>query len=106
MQYTPCVGQSSSIPYVATIVVANPNDNTPVFVTTGYTFSILEDLPAQSDVGTVAATDADNQSTPQGEIEYSLVGFETQFSIDRVTGYYFYTESVFSYITVCYLFQA
>ncbi|KAI6660904.1 Lefftyrin [Oopsacas minuta] len=72
--------------YISTILVVFPNDNTPLFDSPSYTFSILENSAAQTPVGSVIATDGDDPTSPQGQIEYSLIGFETQFSINTETG--------------------
>ena len=80
------VGANSSIDYVATILVVNPNDYAPVFDSQSYSFILTEDQPPQTTVGSVRATDADDPTTPQGQIEYSLRSFEAEFSIHNETG--------------------
>lgn len=83
-----------SIPYISDILVAYPNDNTPVFQFTSYTLSILENSSPQTMVGSLVATDGDDSSTPEGQVEYNLRGFETQFHINADTGEFSSTTGI------------
>ena len=80
-----------SIPYTSNIRVGYPNDNTPVFQFPSYTLTIPENSSPDANVGNVVATDGDDSSTPEGQIEYSLEGFEGQFYIIADTGKFSFT---------------
>ena len=45
-------------------------------------------------VGSLVATDGDDSSTPEGQVEYSLRGFETQFHINADTGEFSSTTGI------------
>lgn len=64
---------------IVQINLENANVNRPVFVPAVQTFSVSETAPVGSIIGTVYATDADNDG-----IMYSIEG--TQFSINSSTG--------------------
>ena len=69
-----------------TITMMDQNDNPPIFVTSQYDFSVMENLPSGTPVGTVHAEDLDR--TPFNEIEYGLApyGSVDEFMINSATG--------------------
>ncbi|XP_067258180.1 cadherin-5 [Chanodichthys erythropterus] len=67
------------------IVVLDINDNSPVFPP-NLSGSINESSTAGSMVMTVTATDADDPTTQNGEIEYKLLNGTDLFKINRTTG--------------------
>ena len=66
------------------VTVVDINDNSPVFNPDTYRVSVREDLPVNSQVFTVFATDSDEPGNPNSEIVYSIVGGDTGsvFAID------------------------
>ncbi|XP_064304617.1 cadherin EGF LAG seven-pass G-type receptor 2 [Phalacrocorax carbo] len=62
------------------IKVTDVNDNSPVFGITSTTITILEDLPAGSNIASVAATDVDEGFN--GLVVYTLKGGEGKIDID------------------------
>ncbi|XP_036440376.1 cadherin-11-like [Colossoma macropomum] len=68
-----------------TIDVQDVNDHVPVFSET-YTGSIRERSHQGAAVLTVRATDADDPTTPNGNVAYKLLNGSQYFSIDRNTG--------------------
>ncbi|NWI23471.1 CELR3 protein, partial [Sula dactylatra] len=62
------------------IKVRDVNDNSPVFGMTSTTITILEDLPAGSNIASVAATDVDEGFN--GLVVYTLKGGEGKINID------------------------
>lgn len=74
--------------------IVNLNDNEPVFTLKQYNVSIDENSPNGTFVVAVRATDKDADEF--GEIEYSLVGQNSEhFSIDSKTGYVTVANSSF-----------
>ena len=67
--------------------VQDTNDNTPSFVTTSLKFSVPENLPRNSYVGTVLATDLDDVTSGNGRVSYGIVMDPNDaFTIDKGTG--------------------
>ena len=74
---------------VASIIVniVDINDEPPIFSKTSYSFGTFENQPAQTEIGTVLAVDAD--SSPYDEMYFSLQhvdGDTGAFQIDRFSG--------------------
>nr|XP_029136222.1 cadherin-5 [Labrus bergylta] len=67
------------------VQVTDINDNTPVFPRT-YNGSIMERSTIGTKVVEVRATDADDPTTANGELRYSLTHDLSAFQIDSVTG--------------------
>ncbi|KAF7220284.1 cadherin-5 [Nothobranchius furzeri] len=69
------------------VQVTDINDNSPIFPRT-YNGSILERSMKGTTVVKVSATDADDPTTPNGELRYSLTspGDTSSFEIDPITG--------------------
>ncbi|KAJ0004792.1 hypothetical protein NQD34_011006 [Periophthalmus magnuspinnatus] len=68
------------------VVVNDINDNIPVFPK-GFNGSVLERSPVGTQIVEVKATDADDPTTANGELRYSLVrGGDGKFQIDELTG--------------------
>ncbi|XP_059155367.1 protocadherin Fat 4-like [Physella acuta] len=55
------------------IIVQDINDNSPAFGQNQYTFSIQENQPVATIVGSVSATDADEPNTPNSALTYGIV---------------------------------
>ena len=68
------------------IDITDVNDNSPVFGSDNYAFSVAEHSDSGTEVGTVDATDAD--SGLNGDIRFHIVGGNSQgfFSIRSITG--------------------
>ncbi len=72
-----------------TVSITNLNDNTPIFSTFAYTFSIPENQAGSVPIGTVIATDADG-----GSPTYSVsVGDSSLFSVANASGVISYIGS-------------
>ncbi|XP_072293390.1 cadherin-5 [Eucyclogobius newberryi] len=68
------------------VIVNDINDNMPVFPK-GLNGSVTERSPVGTEIVVVKATDADDPSTANGELRYSLVrGGDGKFQINEVTG--------------------
>jgi len=68
-----------------TITIVDVNDNPPMFLQTSYRFSLEENVPVGTLVGSVAATDYD--SSINGQVTYRIFGLGTYaFRIDARTG--------------------
>ena len=68
-----------------TITIVDVNDNPPMFLQTSYRFSLEENVPVGTLVGSVAATDYD--SSINGQVTYRIFGLGMYpFSIDAWTG--------------------
>ncbi|XP_044070445.1 cadherin-5 [Siniperca chuatsi] len=67
------------------VQVTDINDNTPVFPRT-YNGSIMERSTIGTKVVEVRATDADDPTTANGELRYSLTQDLSAFEIDSITG--------------------
>ncbi|CAJ1066739.1 cadherin-5 [Xyrichtys novacula] len=67
------------------VQVTDINDNTPVFPRT-YNGSIMERSTIGTKVVEVRATDADDPTTANGELRYSLTHDLSAFQIDSITG--------------------
>lgn len=67
------------------VQVTDINDNTPVFPR-AYNGSVMERASVGTKVAEVRATDADDPTTANGEIRYSLVQDQAAFQIDSITG--------------------
>ena len=78
---------NSSNEFNLVITLIDVNDNSPVFNTTAYSFSIMESANISSTVGSVFATDADGTSVNIG-ITYFLLNdvFSNIFEINKLTG--------------------
>lgn len=67
--------------------VQDTNDNTPSFIRTSLKLSVRENLPRNSYVGKVRATDLDDVTTGNGKVSYGIVMDPINaFSIDKDTG--------------------
>ena len=86
---------------IATITILDQNDEAPVFTESTFTASTSEDftpvldMPTSSGSGmgpflryvtTVSATDRDDPTLPNSEVEFSLVGDSALFSIEAQSG--------------------
>ncbi|XP_051276283.1 LOW QUALITY PROTEIN: protocadherin Fat 4 [Dicentrarchus labrax] len=67
-----------------TVLVNDVNDNVPVFTSSNFHTTIMEDAPTGTDVLLVNSSDAD--VGVNGVISYSLTGGHGQFSINPATG--------------------
>ncbi|KAG8000371.1 Cadherin-5 [Nibea albiflora] len=67
------------------VLVTDINDNAPVFPET-YNGSINERSPIGSKVAQVKATDADDPTTANGQLRYSLIQDYSAFKINGITG--------------------
>ncbi|XP_076005220.1 protocadherin Fat 4 [Genypterus blacodes] len=67
-----------------TVLVDDMNDNVPVFTSSTFHTTIMEDAPTGTDVLLVNSSDAD--MGVNGVISYSLTGGHGQFSINPATG--------------------
>lgn len=67
-----------------TIYILDANDNSPVFANTSYTFTVLENRPTGTFVGSIRANDQDVGQN--AEIVYSLTEGNANFTIDPITG--------------------
>ena len=67
-----------------TIYILDSNDNSPAFANSSYTFSVPENRPAGTFVGSVRAGDRDVGQN--AELVYSLTDGNANFSINPVTG--------------------
>uniref|UniRef100_A0A3B4A5H4 Cadherin-5 n=1 Tax=Periophthalmus magnuspinnatus TaxID=409849 RepID=A0A3B4A5H4_9GOBI len=82
------------------VVVNDINDNIPVFPK-GFNGSVLERSPVGTQIVEVKATDADDPTTANGELRYSLVrGGDGKFQIDDCSKKDLDRESVEQYILV------
>jgi hypothetical protein len=69
------------------VIVTDVNDNAPRFAQNSYTFSIQENQPTNTPVGTpVTATDADAPNTAFSTITYSIQPSSNDFTINSATG--------------------
>ncbi|KAK9891679.1 hypothetical protein WA026_015647 [Henosepilachna vigintioctopunctata] len=73
-----------------TVNVLDTNDNSPVFTKSSYEFSIQENLPRNSNVGSVLAKDADFEDN--AVVRYHLIPNNTSFQINAITGQIFTRE--------------
>ncbi|ESO87059.1 hypothetical protein LOTGIDRAFT_229249 [Lottia gigantea] len=70
-----------------TINVFDRNNYSPVFDPKNYTETIDEDIPPNTRVFTITATDNDSPTSDNGKIEYVIeTGHQGKFSIDRNSG--------------------
>lgn len=68
------------------VIVNDINDNIPVFPK-GLNGSVMERAPVGTKIVEVKATDADDPTTANGELRYSLIrGGDGKFQIDEITG--------------------
>ncbi|XP_076446003.1 cadherin-related tumor suppressor-like [Babylonia areolata] len=67
-----------------TIYILDSNDNVPVFSNSSYTFSVTENRPAGTFVGSVKASDSDVGQN--AELLYSLIESNVNFTIDPISG--------------------
>ncbi|XP_053734547.1 protocadherin Fat 4 isoform X1 [Synchiropus splendidus] len=67
-----------------TVLVKDVNDNVPVFSSSNFHTTIMEDAPTGTDVLMVNSSDADVGAN--GVVSYSLTGGHGQFSINPATG--------------------
>ena len=73
------------------VTVTNINDNDPVFNPSVYNLSISENMPVQSNVVTVMATDIDQVNV--NDVMYSILsGANGDFTIDSVSKIFFYVQ--------------
>ncbi|XP_033631597.1 protocadherin Fat 1-like isoform X4 [Asterias rubens] len=78
-------GQASLVAYTDMIVtVTDVNDQRPLFLESEYSVNVAEDIPIQSSITTVEATDAD--SGTNGEVYYSFKKPTDQFAIHPTSG--------------------
>ena len=68
------------------ITVEDINDNSPVFVTSMFTFRISEDFSVNSVISTLSATDADQSNTPNSDIMFSILHYTSIFQIGSEDG--------------------
>ena len=67
-----------------TVYILDANDNSPIFTNASYTFSVLENRPVGTFVGSVKANDDDLGQN--AELLYSLTEGNANFTIDPITG--------------------
>lgn len=69
------------------VLVTDKNDNAPAFASSSYSFSVVENLPSGTTVGTVSATDNDG-SKAFNTVSYLLLNeeFKTLFNVESTTG--------------------
>ena len=67
-----------------TIYILDSNDNSPVFANSSYTFSVPENRPAGTFVGSIKANDYDIGQN--AELVYSLTEGNANFTINPITG--------------------
>ena len=67
-----------------TIYILDSNDNSPVFANSSYTFSVPENRPAGTFVGSIKANDYDIGQN--AELVYSLAEGNANFTINPITG--------------------
>ncbi len=82
---------SESVTVFVTVIVADQNDNAPVFSLMSYTLYVLEDLYIEkTPIGYVSATDLDEPGSANSRIEYSLIAISgtvpEEFEINQLTG--------------------
>lgn len=58
---TPNRGSPKEAVHMATIHVCNRNDNDPLFSSSAYSFTVVDDFPKGVIVGVIKATDLDDQ---------------------------------------------
>ncbi|TKS72087.1 Protocadherin Fat 4 [Collichthys lucidus] len=80
MESSPSLSGTGTI----TVLVSDVNDNVPVFTSSNFHTTIMEDAPTGTDVLLVNSSDAD--VGVNGVISYSLTGGHGQFSINPATG--------------------
>ncbi|KAK6187126.1 hypothetical protein SNE40_005218 [Patella caerulea] len=69
------------------IIVIDKNNFSPTFVPANYTEFVDEDIPFNSPVILITATDDDSPTSENGKIEYTIVsGSQGKFVIDRNSG--------------------
>ena len=66
------------------ISILDANDNTPTFLEDSYHFFISENLPSDTRVGAVRATDSDQRDNDQ--LRYSIIGSSSAVKIDARSG--------------------
>ncbi|KAK3608191.1 hypothetical protein CHS0354_039205 [Potamilus streckersoni] len=80
---------TTPLPLTATttvsVILTDVNDNNPVFPSQ-YQFTVLENQPTGTSVGTVTATDADRPNTGNSELTYRLKPANNVFTINPTTG--------------------
>jgi len=69
-----------------TIHVLNENDCAPIFTEQSFSFGIFENLPEQSDVGTVSAMDLDGAPFNEFNFRLESMAHEPFFAIDPQSG--------------------
>ncbi|XP_071943757.1 cadherin-23-like [Antedon mediterranea] len=81
---------------MVTVSVTNINDNTPEFEGAPYTTSVNDDTPPGSNITTITAIDADNQTDG---LRYSIIQGNPDglFRIDPVTGIVYLNKSAGNY---------
>lgn len=68
-----------------TLLVLDENDNSPVFDRDVYIINVTETMPINKVLYHFQAIDADEENTPNSQIEYSL-NDQTLFSLNPITG--------------------
>ena len=66
------------------INILDANDNTPTFVEDSYHFFVSENLPEDTRIGSVRATDSDQRDNDQ--LRYSIIGRSSAINIDPQSG--------------------
>ncbi|TMS40061.1 hypothetical protein L596_006490 [Steinernema carpocapsae] len=98
LRVSACLGSHGSVcgHSDVSVIVEDVNDNPPTFPQGLYNKTVPHDLPVNSEVLRVSATDADGGKN--SEISYSIVGGdgEDTFHIDEVTGQIFLDKELLS----------
>ena len=89
------------------VIVADQNDNAPLFSNDTYVYQLIEGTyTTLTVIGSVAATDGDQFNTANSHIEYGLVDAPSSFSIDRLSGAVFILGAIDFETTTQYSFTA
>ena len=76
------------------IIIADINDNVPVFDQLVYRYSVREDMSIPMQLLTVSATDDDLSNSPNSRVSYSINNGVGLFEIDDATGSFSVTSSL------------
>lgn len=68
------------------VSVLDANDNSPIFTRDSYEFSVEENVARNTILGTISATDADLENSPNSDIRYTLLTNNTNFHINSKSG--------------------
>ena len=89
------------------VIVADQNDNPPLFSNDTYAYRLLEGTyNTLTVIGSLAATDSDQFNTANSHIEYGLVDAPNSFSINRLSGEVFVLGTIDFETTTQYSFTA